>query len=298
MKKKILMVGMPASGKTSFVAALYRQLKDGNDKGLLKLDRSREVVGEKILKEAADQQIVHKKLPRTNEKIERIKMPLLDKAGDIVDFSMPDLLGENYKKAVVERRMDSEIVDKIRAADKILFFINRQTVIDEPRNIPNENAKETDSRTDHSKEVREVKKENEESKTDDSDKKIDKKDPIYNVFHTELLQILLEVAEKEQVLNISFILSAWDKVEDENEAIPSPKEFLRKEFPLLYQTIVHNLDRIKYQIWGVSAQGFDYADEQRKKMLDEQDIEPLKLIKAVDSDKNDIYDLSILLGDE
>jgi hypothetical protein len=57
---------------------------------------------------------------------------------------------------------------------------------------------------------------------------------------------------------LAVVLSAWDKVEDDEV---SPERFLELHLPLLHQYLAHGLTAgWAHRIFGVSAQGAEYDD--------------------------------------
>ena len=111
----------------------------------------------------------------------------------------------------------------------------------------------------------------------------------------ELLQILLYIVKKKMC--IKFVISAWDRVEKKQEGNPIiPEEYLKVKFPLLYQYIISNAERMVYESFGVSAQGAEYADEEEMEKLEEEDIDVDTLVKIVMPDGTTHQDLSRLLG--
>lgn len=78
----------------------------------------------------------------------------------------------------------------------------------------------------------------------------------------DLLLALLELLNKtKKKINIRFIMSAWDMVEKEFEPSILPKNFMKQTFPLLYQCIQSNQDKINAEYWGISALGGDFDDQ-------------------------------------
>lgn len=86
----------------------------------------------------------------------------------------------------------------------------------------------------------------------------------------------------------------WDKVEKEDEEKEIlPEIYIKRELPLLYQYVKTNTDKFGYQIWGVSAQGGDFGNEQEKNQILENGLD--KYIKVVDFNGQISGDLTIIL---
>jgi len=69
----------------------------------------------------------------------------------------------------------------------------------------------------------------------------------------DLLQALLD--ERSERLPIAIIVSAWDRVRGHE----SPQEWLSERVTLLDQFLASNGDRLPSAVFGVSAQGGDFA---------------------------------------
>ena len=95
---------------------------------------------------------------------------------------------------------------------------------------------------------------------------------------------------------IYIIISAWDIIEKENKEV-LPPEYLKREIPLLSQIVNNNPQKIECRIWGISAQGLDYEDEKEKKRLEEENIEPIEMIRVVDEQGRASRDLTVLLDE-
>ena len=73
----------------------------------------------------------------------------------------------------------------------------------------------------------------------------------------------------------------------------TPKEYIKIKLPLLYQYLEFNSKLFDYEIWGVSAQGGDFDDEDDLKKLQSNDGEDY--ICVVDSKADTSKDLTKLL---
>ena len=72
----------------------------------------------------------------------------------------------------------------------------------------------------------------------------------------DLLQSLL--AQRSQPLPLAIIISAWDRV-TASAPQPSPSDWLADNVALLDQYLASNADRLPHAVFGVSAQGGDFA---------------------------------------
>ena len=92
------------------------------------------------------------------------------------------------------------------------------------------------------------------------------------------------------------MISAWDRIEKKQQGNKIiPEEYLKNNFPLLHQCVISNTDRMEYEIFGVSAQGAEYSDEEEMKKLEKDNIEIDMLVKIVMPDGTEYHDISRLL---
>lgn len=93
-------------------------------------------------------------------------------------------------------------------------------------------------------------------------------------------------------------MSAWDMVEKEygNEILP--EEFAKKKFPLLYQCIYSNQDRMNFEFWGVSAIGGNLADRDDIKRIQSEESKAIKVVAPSGEQSNDLTALLAEMGDD
>ena len=115
----------------------------------------------------------------------------------------------------------------------------------------------------------------------------------------ELLQLILELLKKEKKLvDIKFIMSAWDVVEEEYGIDILPEQFTQQKFPLLYQCIKSNQDQIRPEFWGISAIGGDLNNPEEVKRLQKEEINAIKVVMPDGRKSNDLTALLAEIGDE
>ena len=87
---------------------------------------------------------------------------------------------------------------------------------------------------------------------------------------------------------------AWDSVEKRlSPSDRTPVKCLKKILPLFSQFLQTNYDKIDGKIWGVSAQGFDFTNEDELKRWERDDIG--SRVRVITPDNKEIRDLSCLL---
>lgn len=287
LKKTYYMVGMPSSGKTTYLASLCRLVSEADIETLLHMDVLEVPEGMEHIEKQIQNLLACKEVDRTLNKTQyRVQFPLTDDKGKRLDLILPDSSGEVFRDFVRDRRILKSIADKLKDAEEILFFINTNTMVKpEYLGVQEKSAM---------KMLEERKKTDLERHDDLSIQNIvRRKDEKTNQAEVvDLLQCILFI--KEEKARIKFIISAWDKVEKEfvQERL-LPKDYLQIELPLLYQYLKSNIDKVEYQIWGVSAQGGDFSDKKEKIKL--QEGNPSRFIKVIDHEGNESQDLTKVL---
>ena len=278
-KKKVFMIGMPSSGKTTYLASLCRLLLYGGQETGWKLDVKDVPEGFERVQILIKNINSYKAVKRTyGLELNNVALSLYNQNQEWMQFVVPDSSGEIFRDLVYDRRIASNIMDHIVESDMLLFFINVNTMIWEERiklgeksAIKQLNEEQGDKVTQSAEDIVEEyarDRENEQIKSKEQVKNKEKEQKKYNNQSAlvELLQIIIYLVPHS--LNIRFVISAWDLVEKEfKQDKVTPKEYIKIKLPLLYQYLEFNSKLIDYEIWGVSAQGGDFDDEDDLKKL-------------------------------
>ncbi len=304
-KKKVFMIGMPSSGKTTYLASLCRLLLYGGQETGWKLDVKDVPEGFERVQILIKNINSYKAVKRTyGLELNNVALSLYNQNQEWMQFVVPDSSGEIFRDLVYDRRIASNIMDHIVESDMLLFFINVNTMIWEERiklgeksAIKQLNEEQGDKVTQSAEDIVEEyarDRENEQIKSKEQVKNKEKEQKKYNNQSAlvELLQIIIYLVPHS--LNIRFVISAWDLVEKEfKQDKVTPKEYIKIKLPLLYQYLEFNSKLIDYEIWGVSAQGGDFDDEDDLKKLQSNNGEDY--ICVVDSKADTSKDLTKLL---
>ena len=302
-KKKVFMIGMPASGKTTYLASLCRLLLYGKQKTEWKLDTKDVPEGFDKIREFIKNLNSYKIVGRTQE-VYDIGLNLYNQNQEWMQFVVPDSSGEIFRDLVYDRRIASNIMDQIVESDMLLFFININTMIPEERiKLGEKSAIKQLNEEQGAKAIQSAANKVEEQFGDKEKVQIESKEQVKNKKEeqkkynnqsalVELLQSIIYLVPHS--LNIRFVISAWDLVEKEfKQDKVTPKEYIKIKLPLLYQYLEFNSKLFDYEIWGVSAQGGDFDDEDDLKKLQSNDGEDY--ICVVDSKADTSKDLTKLL---
>lgn len=282
-----LMIGMPASGKTTYLASLVHMLTMNKTKTALHLDNADLPTGIEKIQQAIDNFTCFQPVGRTIETAEDwLEIRLYNNYEQSIKLHIPDLSGEIFRDLVKQRQIKKDFADSIQLADMLLFFINCDTISEERRiSLKEESALQMIAKG-YSKEIIQ------ESKAYSIEGTLEKQAQITQSDLVELLQCVMFLAKKRSRIN--FVVSAWDSVEKRlSPSDRTPVKCLEKILPLFSQFLQTNYDKIDGKIWGVSAQGFDFTNEDELKRWERDDIG--SRVRVITPDNKEIRDLSCLL---
>lgn len=259
------MIGMPSSGKTTYLVSLTSMLMLGEIETLLTLKNCDIPEGmENIQDEIRDFnkfQPVGRTLRAAGGWIE---LPLTDKRGDKVWLRIPDLSGEIFLDLVCERRLKKDIAAHLRGADVLLFFLNLNTITHDKLIPVNGETAIGIIEKGYKDSVLESAKALPRETGMQKERQVTQSDLV------ELLQCVHYLANKR--IKVKLIISAWDSIEKQfKPGFKTPEKCIEQSLPLLSQFLSSNPDRIDSEIWGVSAQGFDFTnpEELEKCLMDD-----------------------------
>ncbi|MDE0434386.1 MAG: hypothetical protein OXH92_10295 [Bryobacterales bacterium] len=237
-ERSIVIIGLPESGKTTFLAALWHLITERDVDTLLRFhELSRGEVSH--LNEIAARWRDAKVQDRTAVAGNRlVSMNLLDNAGVPVRVTFPDVPGEAYRRMWEDRECDPEIA-KILYEGDVIFFIHADK-IQAPKWVVDEVALSNELGLEVSE------------------------NPVVQ-WHPELAPTQVQLADLLQLLRrspldngprrLAIMMSAWDKASGEGL---SPRAYLEQKLPLLAQYLQLGADDWTWRIYGLSAQGGDY----------------------------------------
>lgn len=281
--KRYYMMGIPESGKTTFLVAFTFMLEDQTEGTRLHLNPSEPPEGmTKEFKEEMDHWGKFEPLTHTRVgQIHKMKYTLYDEKEERYILEIPDRYGEIFSNIVLNRYIEDETREEWLAADKILFFVNLKRMnIGSQEELLTELPQEMQQLLRNGKESLEKKK--------DVDKKFILPDQFMLV---ELLQMLQEIRKNGTF--IKFIISAWDSLNLQSIDYEKqlPEIIFEKYLPFVYQFLKSNSNSIKAEFWGVSAQGSDLLDKEEIKKMS-QALDSMERVIVVDSKGEVSHDLS------
>ncbi len=259
--KTFFVVGMPASGKTSYITRLCIQLTSMKENTAYRLEGMELPGGLEFITDSIQAMNKYKEIARTlDNSFYNLVLPLISQNDDELALRIPDLSGEHYRKLIENRAISKKLYNELQQADQILFFINIDTMEKEERMKLGE---ATVAKIFH--DDRKIGKNEEDEETRAKEKATQSQ-------ITDLLQIIMAFVKGQ--LNIKFVISAWDSMEIKyNNSNLTPEKCMQTELPLFYQFIICNADKINYQFFGVSAQGMSYIDQSIVDELLEENVD-------------------------
>ena len=267
----VVMAGMPKTGKSTFLGALYHVLETEAAQGVTLdiLPEARQHLeglrGRWLRVERED------RTPKVSPVLNELQLRL---QGDEARLSVrwPDLSGEYFDDMVRKRALNRELAKLLEEATALVVFVHPDTVTQQPRirkvdRVAQAVAGETlDDRP-------------REDRVEGATP-VDW-DPMMipgQVLVVELIQLLLGNWLGPPLSGVSVVLSAWDLV---SATYTAPNVYLREQLPLLSQFLEANSDRSQFEIFGVSALGGD-PEEDRQRLQGE--IDPRQRIRVVRAD--------------
>lgn len=237
-ERSIVIIGLPGSGKTTFLAALWHLVTDHDGDMALRFHKLR--AGDMgHLNQIADRWREAKEQDRTGVTGHRlVSMDLLDGNNTPVRVTFPDVPGEVYRRMWEDRDCDPEIAD-IMDAESVLLFIHADNIVS-PSWVVDEVALSRNLG-------------------------LDVPDGQGVSWHPRLAPTQVQVVDLLQLLRqppldigprrLAIMLSAWDKAKGEEL---SPNDYLDSKLPLLGQYLRQGADGWNWRVYGISAQGGDY----------------------------------------
>ena len=247
MRHQALLIGLPGSGKTTFVAALWHVISSHEVDGSLAL----EVLDASVehLHDLSHRWHSFEETLRTSsnaEHISAIKIKSGPAGSATAEIIVPDLAGESIQQSLADRRWTTGFWEFVRDSTGVLLFIHPEEIrphwpIRDAMDVagvetpPSPGAGTVDGSAEIEWSPGEL--------------------PT-QVELVDLLQLLCDHMPGEQ-FRLAVIVSAWDLVQDQG----SPAQWLARELPLVEQFLVSARSRLDLRVYGVSAQGGKLPEE-------------------------------------
>lgn len=297
--RRLIAIGLPEAGKTTFLAALWHVTEREEVPGSLRLEKISE--NAKHLNSIKNDWLSFKRVGRTVPGQEQsATLWLREESGVIGEVVFPDLSGESYQGAWEERHWTKEYHKQIADAGGVLLFLHPGT-LKEPYTIAEmQKMVESAFPEESIDEVTEDVEEEEEKQTPGTLAEWDPEKAPTQVQLVELLQFTDQCLKAARPVRLAVIISAWDLVRNEYSGDSGPQKWLEDRTPYLDQYVKTNLERYKVRIYGVSAQGGDLIAD-RERLLSFEHASDRILIEGPDCSPHDISEpvrWCLGLGDE
>lgn len=286
----VVFAGFRATGKTTFLVALWHTVVNKDVPGALSLERIYEGDRDYITKRYSEW-LAYEPVKRTQVDYDTpILMTLREQRhGRLLQLGIPDLSGETFKVQFEERRASAILVKAVKTATGVAIFINPKNV-DDPTRIRDVWDAVEDEDLPADEDVREratayagQQADSERAQVAAGDKteaegstdSVGTPDPIQKtadpaaefnasrcctqVKYVDLLQQFAE-HDPSKPLRCALIVSAMDTL-DSTVFKDRPEDFIRVRMSMLDQYLRANRHLYDVRIYGVSAQGDKYAPE-------------------------------------
>jgi double-GTPase-like protein len=284
--RRHLVIGLPGSGKTTFIAALWHVVQANEIPSALRLHK---MDGDRTyLNELRDAWLQCTPVPRTSQHGEkRVRMLLADEGNAIHDLWLPDMSGETFQQQWAHREWTGEYDGMVADTDGALLFVRQEHPV-EPHSLAQLNslaARLTDRGAPQT--------------TEAIDTPVVPKpwDPMESPTQVKLVDLtqLLMWRRPEIRWRIGIVVSAWDV---ERTHAQGPEDWCRQRLPLLSQFLGANEDRLRVRYYGVSAQGGALPDDALRLKTITKPSQRIEVIAGTSPATNDITLPVRELGDE
>lgn len=278
--RNLLFLGLPRSGKTTYLAALWHVLEDQSSRTKL---RRRQNSGERTyLNLIAEAWRACMPVPRTTLQTDDTTVALhLEGHGfGEVTVTVPDLGGEAFEQQLEHRKMSAAHAALFRDADGVCLFVHpdvdKGTQISERDQMAASIGGETEAST---------------GTNNHAEVPVPWRVEILptQAKLVELTQFLLEMAE--QRLRLAVVVSAWDLVAEVGQ---TPRGYVAGRMPLLRQYLDANDDMFDHAVFGISAQGGEIPSE-KTRLLGLDSIQRIKVCHESEIDHDITKPLAWLL---
>jgi hypothetical protein len=251
----VLITGLPASGKTTFLAALWHVVANSAQSRFA----VHSFVGNREYVQLLEQSwLSGTQLPRTpREHAAQVAMNVEDRqTGNRYAISLPDLSGEDFLKFFSAREWPETIDDLVQDTAGVIVFVNPEYVV-RPTTLVDVVAAAAAAGPSNVGGV---------AATDAPKATI--WDPEKCPTAVVLVDLLAAMSDRRGAtttpLRVALVVSAWDTMQEHGM---SPEDWAKRDLSLLHQFLLTNPDRFSCHVYGVSAQGGDVTDPATRSRL-------------------------------
>lgn len=268
-EKGILFSGLPESGKTTYLAALWYFIFNSTKNHEYTSD-SLENTELEYLNSISRNWASCEDVMRTNQnKIEMVNIRMIHNAsGNSMVLKIPDISGETFNRQFQDREWDEEFDYLLENVYGILLFIDPKDKKNRPRLIYHENQYYRLLGESMSNSIPE------QSWSEDL--------VPSQVKLVDFLQ-MIDFHKPNILKKISVVVSCWDLI----NVNLTPQLWCKEELPLLYQYLIANEELYDVKFFGVSSQGGNYENEEIKEgLLNKEPLERISVTTDSNTDNN------------
>lgn len=274
-ESKVLLIGLPGVGKSTFTAAFWGVVTSSQIPGALRLaSYSGDQTYLNGIYEKWSKGLELDRTARNAEGLAIVKLTDLKKSnrmsGQVV---IPDLDGDRFQTQWEDRVITREHESHLKSVNSVLFFVHPTKISDGQIHNPEMQALDAlfPNPQDDAAETATVVV---------AERPFNAASVPTQTILTDILQTTLDIGTS--IRKIALVVSAWDLVTD----ITNPADWLKHKLPLLSQYLSANPKGVSVKVWGISAQGVDLG---RGDQFQREDIlsKSISRIIVTDGDKVD-----------
>ena len=236
---KCMIAGLPGSGKSTYIGALWYCLMHPEKIEGIKMvaDKMNLADDLTVLNRLSDAYKYVKLIDRNySDQNETVQINLKVADSDTrLQVEIPDFLGENFRDLVELK--ESELVSEwLKDTDTLVYFMNEVT----PPEFEDDHGPEDDDSPMPAKEVPQF--------------------SIKTISAVAMnIMVLKCLLSKKSFKKVVIVLSWWDQKTNNGTTKNNPQEYLKDNSPALFNFIQHHIPN--FEIIGLSAQGQEYPKE-------------------------------------
>lgn len=273
-----LLIGLPSTGKTSFLAALWyavQQRVTATGLILKQLDGD-----SSYLNAIRTAWLTYKPVGRNPTDSEKVVSMWLKRQGvdEEAHLTFPDVSGESFKEQWISRHLPVSYKECLKTANGALLFIHPASIV-QPLRI----TEVDDLAALIDDEVAAEPTEPVTSSPPPTPWSVEKAPTQVQL--VELLQFLKQHATFQPSFPLAVVVSAWDLLQSSKL---SPEDWIKVQLPLLYQFLSANVDSFTTNFYGVSAQGGKYEGAELAVLQSKNPAERIEIVGEDIKNKHDI----------
>lgn len=289
-ERQLVMGGAPGTGKTSFLGLLWLAILGDRAPGLklANYQDDREYLNRIAGRLQSCVPALHTEVDEDRE----LALSLVyGEAEERVVLRIPDLSGETWRDATIERHWPERVEEEVSGSNGLLLFMHSQELdagatigeVNELAGLLEGEARAEPLATGGGTSL----------ELPPADSSAAKPKPPTQVALVDALQLICE-QRFGRPARVSLVVSAWDLVD---HAL-APQDFVDQNLPLLAQYLDTNSEWLQSRVFGLSAQGGDFRDDSSRALLAGTDPIDRALVRDAFGVEAGVQDIALwALGD-